>query len=73
VRELTTRQREILELAQRYEQETLRPCPAIYLSRRLAISTLGVRHHVEALHKKGWLKSPDSPLRLGRKVVTEKR
>jgi SOS-response transcriptional repressor LexA len=62
MKDLTKRQQEILEVAVKYEHDTGQPCRAVYLSRRLEITLEGVRHHLAALHRKGWLDRPSSPL-----------
>jgi predicted ArsR family transcriptional regulator len=58
----TPRQREILEVAVKVEHVTGKPCTFYQLARKLDISPVGVRHHVEALRRKGWLESARSPL-----------
>ena len=62
MKRLTARQREILRIATKFEHDTGEPCRAIYLSRRLEITPEGVRHHVGALYRKGWLDAPSSPV-----------
>jgi predicted ArsR family transcriptional regulator len=62
MKDLTARQREILQLAVKVEHATGKPCTFHQLARKLEISPVGVRHHVEALQRKGWLESARSPL-----------
>lgn len=63
---LTTRQRHVLELIDRFEQATGEPCSASYLARRFALDTKTVRGHLSALHRKGWLRTESSPASLRR-------
>jgi len=62
VKDLTNRQREILKVVAKYEHDTGEPCRFEYLARRLAIPAEAVRHHFEALHRKGWVEKPRSPI-----------
>ena len=62
MKDLTERQREVLDVAIQVEEKTGKPCTFEHLARKLAISPVGVRHHVEALHRKGWVERPQSPL-----------
>jgi Mn-dependent DtxR family transcriptional regulator len=64
VKDLTPRQREILQVVAKYEHDTGEPCRFVYVSRRLAIPEPVVRHHFEALHRKGWVERPTSPVSL---------
>ena len=61
---LTTRQREIIEIATEYEHHTGLPCRFSYLAQRLDIAPVAVRHHAEALYRKGWLSDTRSPVRV---------
>jgi len=62
MKDLTARQREILEVVTKYESDTGARCRFTYLADRLAISVEGVRNHISALHRKGWLESSRSPI-----------
>ena len=66
MKDLTTRQREILEVVAKFEHATGEPCRFAYVSRRLAIPEPVVRHHFEALYRKGWVERPTSPIVLSR-------
>lgn len=58
---LTTRQESVLVLVSDYYRATGEPCSASYLARRLSIHHSTVRDHLIALHRKGWLRSPNTP------------
>jgi len=64
MKDLTTRQREILQVVAKYEHDTGEPCRFVYISRRLEIPTPVVRRHFEALYRKGWVDRPTSPISL---------
>jgi hypothetical protein len=61
---LTTKQAAVLSEITRYHEATGDRCRASYLVRRLELSRSGVQAHVDALWRKGWLRSPDSPFLL---------
>lgn len=65
VPELTERQAEILREIARHAEVT-GEARASYVSRRLDMSRSTLRAHVEALVRKGWLRSAESPFRLRR-------
>lgn len=58
---LPSRQRVILEVIREYCAATGEGCSASYLARRLRVDHSTVREHLEALHRKGWLRAPNSP------------
>ena len=58
---LTTKQRQIIELIDAYQQTTGEPCTGNYLARRLACDPTTIRGHLAALYRKGWLKSSGTP------------
>ena len=60
---LTERQKEVFDLVSTYCRAVDDPCPWSYVSRHLGITREGVRGHIEALWKKGWIRSPGSPVR----------
>jgi DNA-binding MarR family transcriptional regulator len=64
---LSTKQRAIVEAIDRYEGATGEPCSASYLARRFSIDWTTVRGHLTALHRKGWLKTANSPVSLRRR------
>lgn len=55
---LTDRQRIVLAIIVRHHEETGRFPSIRYLSRRLAVDFTTMRGHLEALHRRGWLKAP---------------
>jgi DNA-binding MarR family transcriptional regulator len=61
---LTTKQRQIIELIDAYQQTTGEPCTGHYLARRLACDPMTIRGHLAALYRKGWLHGPGSPATL---------
>lgn len=61
---LTTKQRRLLELIDRYVTATSEPCSANFLARRLDIHHTTVREHLGALFRRGWLESPNAPAKL---------
>lgn len=58
---LTTKQRRLLEVIDRYNRATGEPCSANYLARRFESHHTTIREHLSALHRRGWLKSPNAP------------
>lgn len=58
---LTTKQRQIFSAIEGYCKATSEPCPGRYLARRMSLSHTTVRDHLRALHRKGWLRTPNSP------------
>jgi DNA-binding MarR family transcriptional regulator len=65
---LTGRQAEVLAVIVRFQESTGDQCRVSYLARRLKLTRAGVQAHVDALCRKGWLRSQDSPLRLRRQA-----
>lgn len=63
---LTARQAAVLSEITRY-QELHGECRASWLAARLSISRNTVLEHAAALHRKGWLRSKESPFRLRRR------
>lgn len=63
---LTQKQAAVLAEIIRYRAETGDQCRVSYLERRFKLSRAGVRAHIAALHRKGWLRSQESPFRLRR-------
>lgn len=61
---LTRKQAAILAEIVRFRQTTGENCRAAYLARRFSLSRAGMQAHIDALRRKGWLRSQDSPLRL---------
>lgn len=58
---LTGRQRMVLETVIRYYRATDEPCPASFVARRLSIHHSTAQEHFFALHRKGWLRTPNAP------------
>jgi predicted ArsR family transcriptional regulator len=58
---LTPRQREVFGLIRHYYEALEEPVPARYVAMKLNITHEGARHHLAALHHKGWLVGETSP------------
>jgi DNA-binding IclR family transcriptional regulator len=65
---LTTKQRALVEAVDAFERVTGEPCSASALARRLRLHHSTVQEHLSALHRKGWLQTPNSPVSLRRKL-----
>lgn len=61
--QLTDRQAEILTEIRKYYEVTGEGCSAGYLSRRFHLTREGIRSHLAALSRKGWLASSSLPAR----------
>lgn len=59
--DLHPRQREVLDYVVRYYRTTQEPCSAAHLSRRLSVDESSIRRHFFILHRKGWLRGPNTP------------
>lgn len=59
--ELTARQRDVLRVIEGYCQVTGEPCSARYMARRLSVHHSTIQQHLAALHRKGWLRTPNAP------------
>lgn len=57
VEPLTERQRAVLAVIARYHAATGEACSVHFIARRLAIHHSTTQEHIEALHRKGWLRS----------------
>lgn len=57
---LTDRQRAVLGEIARFYRDNGEPPSLRYLARRFRIDHKTVREHVEALHRKGWLRAPST-------------
>jgi DNA-binding MarR family transcriptional regulator len=55
---LTERQHAVLVVIVRFHEATGEIPSLSYLARRLGLDRTTVRDHVEALHRKGWLRAP---------------
>ena len=66
VRTLTARQQMLIEAIDQYERGTNEPCPASWLARRFRLHRSTVKEHIEVLHRRGWLSTPNAPVRLKR-------
>lgn len=66
--ELPTKQRAIVEAIEAFERVTGEPCSIRLLARRLRVHHSTIQEQLSALHRKGWLSSPNSPLSLRRKI-----
>lgn len=60
--ELTTKQRLIVEAIDAYERATGEACPARLLARRMRIAPTTMQEHLEALHRRGWVRTPGGPV-----------
>jgi DNA-binding MarR family transcriptional regulator len=56
---LAAQQRAVLVLITRYYQATGETPSMRYLARRLDLHLKTVQQHLDALYRKGWLRSPD--------------
>lgn len=65
---LPTKQRAIIETADAFERAAGEPCSASFLARRLRVHPSTIQEHLSALHRKGWLLTPNSPVSLRRKL-----
>jgi len=65
---LTTKQRRLLEAINDYQRATGEACPAALLGRRLHVHHSTIQKHLTALHRKGWLRSPNAPAWLDRAI-----
>jgi Mn-dependent DtxR family transcriptional regulator len=61
---LTTKQRAVLEVIGAYQRATGEPCSASLLARRLRVHHSTIQGHLSALHRKGWLLTPNAPASL---------
>lgn len=61
---LTTKQRRLVEMIDRYYAATGEPCSANYLARRMEAHHTTIREHLTALYRRGWLESPNAPVKL---------
>lgn len=66
---LTTKQRAMLIIIERYFEATGEACPGTYLARRLDLHHSTVQEYIRVLHRKGWLRSPTTPSRPARDVA----
>lgn len=64
---LTTKQRAIVDAIDNYERATGEWPAASYLARRFDVDWSTIRGHLVALHRKGWLTTPNPPLSLKRR------
>jgi DNA-binding MarR family transcriptional regulator len=60
---LSIRQRQLLDAIRAYCEATQEACPASWLSRRFSMHHSSVQAHLSALHRKGFLATPNSPCR----------
>lgn len=63
---LTTKQRRILEAIDGYWRATGEACPGAVLARRFNVCHKTIQNHLDALHRRGWLRSSSSPAHLTR-------
>lgn len=63
LRPLTTRQATVYGVIRRTYEAVEEPVRVAYLARRLGMKPEAVRHHVEALARKGYLQGRASPVR----------
>lgn len=55
------RQADVLDIIIRTFRVTDEPVPSTFIARRLGISPVAVRRHLESLHRKGWLETDGAP------------
>ena len=55
---LTDRQRAVLCVIDHYRRETGLVCTVVYIAQRLSIHHSTVQEHLEAVHRKGYLRAP---------------
>jgi len=67
--ELTTKQRQLLEVIARVEDVTGEPCSGNYLARRFNAHHTSIRERLTKLYRDGWLKSPNAPASLRRPLL----
>jgi SOS-response transcriptional repressor LexA len=60
----TTQQRKVLQIIERYSELSGHPCPASFVAHKLNLHHSTVQEHYRALHRKGWIKTPDGPASL---------
>lgn len=65
---LTTQQRKIVEAIDGFTRATGEACSANWLARRFTLHHSTVQEHLSALHRKGWLKTPNAPASLRRPI-----
>ena len=65
---LTTQQRKIVEAIDAFNRVTGEACSATWLARRFTLHHSTVQEHLSALHRKGWLKTPNAPASLRRPI-----
>ncbi len=65
---LTTQQRKIVEAIDAFNRVTGEACSANWLARRFTLHHSTVQEHLSALHRKGWLKTPNAPASLRRPI-----
>ena len=58
---LTKKQRTVLILVDHHERNMGEGCSSAWLARRLNIDRKTVQQHLEALFRKGWLRTPNAP------------
>jgi len=56
---LAVRQRAVLMLIARYYEATGETPSVYYIARRLGVHPKTISQHLEALYRKGWLRTPD--------------
>lgn len=66
---LTTKQRYVLMVIDQYVRATGEPCSLRYIARRVAVHHSTVESHLTALYRKGWLMTPNAPVKLSRSLT----
>lgn len=61
---LTLKQRRLVEAIDEYSRVTGEPCSAYYLARRIGVHHTTIREHLEALHRRGWVRTATAPVQL---------
>lgn len=66
---LTTKQRYVLMVIDQYERATGEPCSTSYIARRISVHHSTIQDHLCALHRKGWLVTPNAPAKLRQPIA----
>lgn len=58
---LTTKQRQIVEAIERYNEATGEPASGSWLARRFNLHHSTIQRHLYLIHRKGWLRTSSAP------------
>ena len=65
---LPTMQRRVVEIVDQYMRGTGEPCTSTYIARRLSLHHSTIQKHLSSLYRKGWVRTPNAPVFLARKI-----